>query len=111
MIWSDDGEDLNYLDSIDNVPIVVECRFQARDEFRARVVHMSNSQRALSLMRWGMPTSQKILLDAAKVRAGKLEAKGKTVNFKELLHMEPDKGVTNVRNTSSSHWNGLRDDA
>ena len=51
-----------------------------------------------------MPTSQKVLLDAAKVRAGKLEAKGKTINFKELLRMEPDKGVTNVRNTSSSHW-------
>lgn len=73
-------------------------------DYMAPVVHMSNSERALSMMRWGMPTSQKVLLDAAKVRAGKLEAKGKTVDFKELLRMEPDKGVTNVRNTSSSHW-------
>lgn len=73
-------------------------------DYLAPVVHMTNSQRALSMMRWGMPTSQKVLLDAAKVRAGKLEAKGKTVDFKELLRMEPDKGVTNVRNTSSSHW-------
>ena len=73
-------------------------------DYMAPVVHISNSERALSMMRWGMPTSQKVLLDAAKVRAGKLEAKGKTVDFKELLRMEPDKGVTNVRNTSSSHW-------
>ena len=73
-------------------------------DYMAPVVHMSNSERALSMMRWGMPTSQKVLLDAAKVRAGKLEAKGKTVDFKELLRMEPDKGVTNVRNTSSAHW-------
>jgi len=73
-------------------------------DYMAPVVHMGNSERALSMMRWGMPTSQKVLLDAAKVRAGKLEAKGKTVDFKELLRMEPDKGVTNVRNTSSSHW-------
>lgn len=73
-------------------------------DYMAPVVHMSNSERALSMMRWGMPTSHKVLLDAAKKRAGKLEAKGKTVDFKELLRMEPDKGVTNVRNTSSSHW-------
>lgn len=73
-------------------------------DYMAPVVHMSNSGRALSMMRWGMPTSQKVLLDAARVRAGKLEAKGKTFDFKELLRMEPDKGVTNVRNTSSSHW-------
>ena len=73
-------------------------------DYMAPVIHMSNSERALSMMRWGMPTSQKVLLDAAKVRAGKLEGKGKTVDFKEVLRMEPDKGVTNVRNTSSSHW-------
>lgn len=73
-------------------------------DYMAPVIHITGSERTLSKMRWGMPTSQKVLLDAAKVRAGKLEAKGKTVNFKELLRMEPDKGVTNVRNTASSHW-------
>lgn len=34
------------------------------------VIHVRNSERALSMMRWGMPTSQKVLLDAAKVRTG-----------------------------------------
>ena len=58
----------------------------------------------LSKARWGMPSSQKAMLDAAMVRARKLEAKGKRVDFKELLRMEPDGGTTNIRNTASPHW-------
>jgi putative SOS response-associated peptidase YedK len=56
------------------------------------------------MARWGMPSSSKALMDATKKRAEKLEAKGKPVNSKELLRMEPDGGITNIRNTSSSHW-------
>jgi len=37
-----------------------------------------------------MPSSQLALVQAAKKRAAKLEAKGKQVDFKELLRMEPD---------------------
>lgn len=55
-------------------------------------------------MRWGMPSSQKAQLDAAKKRADKLRAKGKDVDFDQMLKMEPDGGTTNVRNTASSHW-------
>ena len=55
------------------------------------------------MARWGMPSSQKALLDAAKKRAQKLEAKGKPADFKELLRMEPDGGTTNIRNVSSAH--------
>lgn len=51
-----------------------------------------------------MPSSRKAILDAATKRADKLRAKGKDVNFDELLKMEPDAGTTNVRNTSSRHW-------
>jgi hypothetical protein len=43
-------------------------------------------------------------MDATKRRAEKLEAKGKTVDFKELLRMEPDSGTTNIRNVNSTHW-------
>jgi putative SOS response-associated peptidase YedK len=43
-------------------------------------------------------------LDATKKRAQKLEAKGRAVDFKELLRMEPDVGTTNIRNVNSSHW-------
>jgi putative SOS response-associated peptidase YedK len=47
---------------------------------------------------------EKGLLDAASVRADKLRAKGKEVDFDQLLRMEPDSGTTNVRNTASAHW-------
>jgi putative SOS response-associated peptidase YedK len=42
--------------------------------------------------------------DATKKRAEKLLAKGKSVDFKELLRMEPDGGTTNIRNVKSKHW-------
>jgi putative SOS response-associated peptidase YedK len=60
--------------------------------------------RELMKARWGMPSSQFALMQATKKRAAKLEAKGKTVDFKELLRMEPDGGTTNIRNVSSKHW-------
>jgi putative SOS response-associated peptidase YedK len=60
--------------------------------------------RELSLARWGMPSSQFAQMEATKKRAAKLEAKGKPVDFKQLLRMEPDSGTTNIRNTASKHW-------
>jgi putative SOS response-associated peptidase YedK len=60
--------------------------------------------RELAMVRWGMPSSKKAIFEAAKKRAGKLEAKGKGVDFDELLRIEPDGGTTNVRNTASAHW-------
>src|SRR5256885_4292573 len=51
-----------------------------------------------------MPSSQRALMDATKKRAEKLQAKGKQVDFKEVLRMEPDGGTTNIRNVSSAHW-------
>lgn len=58
----------------------------------------------LAMARWGMPSSKKALLDAATKRADKLRAKGKDVDFPEMVRMEPDKGTTNVRRTESRHW-------
>ncbi len=46
--------------------------------------------RELVTARWGMPSSSKALMDATKKRAEKLQAKGKLVDFKQLLRMEPD---------------------
>jgi putative SOS response-associated peptidase YedK len=43
-------------------------------------------------------------MEATKKRAAKLEAKGKPVDFKELLRMEPDGGTTNIRNVKRKHW-------
>ncbi len=68
------------------------------------IVRNTPAGRELVKVRWGLPSSQKAQLDAATKRADKLRAKGKEVNFDELLRMEPDGGTTNVRNTSSKHW-------
>ncbi len=54
--------------------------------------------------RWGMPSPQFVQLEAAKKRAAALDKKSKAYDFAELLKMEPDSGVTNVRKTESRHW-------
>ncbi|MBW6397022.1 SOS response-associated peptidase family protein [Roseomonas sp. HJA6] len=73
-------------------------------DYAAPIVRNTAEGRELALVRWGMPSSKKALLDAATKRADKLRAKGKEVDFDELLRMEPDSGTTNIRNTVSSHW-------
>lgn len=73
-------------------------------DYPAPIVRNAAEGRELVAARWGMPSSAKALMDATKKRAQKLEAKGKAVDFKELLRLEPDSGTTNIRNTSSSHW-------
>lgn len=73
-------------------------------DYQAPIVRNRDGGRELTMARWGMPSSQKALMDATARRAAKLEAKGKQFDFKELLRMEPDSGTTNIRNTSSKHW-------
>ncbi|NMJ42804.1 SOS response-associated peptidase [Roseomonas sp. JC162] len=73
-------------------------------DYAAPIVRNTAEGRELAVVRWGMPSSKKALLDAATKRADKLRAKGKPVDFDELLRMEPDAGTTNIRNTTSSHW-------
>lgn len=73
-------------------------------DYPAPIVRNAGGGRELAMARWGMPSSQRALMDATKKRAQKLEAKGKTVDFKELLRLEPDGGTTNIRNDSSAHW-------
>lgn len=74
-------------------------------DYEAPVVLRDESgQRVVRDLRWGMPSSKKALFDAAAKRADKLRVKGTEFDFAELLKLEPDKGTTNVRNTSSPHW-------
>src|SRR6202047_4614287 len=73
-------------------------------DYKAPIVRNGAEGRELATARWGMPSSSKALMDATKKRAEKLQAKGKTVDFKELLRLEPDGGTTNIRNVSSAHW-------
>ena len=73
-------------------------------DYRAPIVRTGPEGRELATARWGMPSSAHALMAATKKRAQKLEAKGKPVDFKELLRMEPDGGTTNIRNVKSKHW-------
>src|SRR6478672_9944262 len=73
-------------------------------DYHAPIVRNGAAGRELATARWGMPSSSKAQMDATKKRAEKPQAKGKTVDFKELLRMEPDGGTTNIRNVSSAHW-------
>jgi putative SOS response-associated peptidase YedK len=73
-------------------------------DYPAPVVRNADGEREITMMRWGMPTSQRAMMDATKKRAQRLEAKGQQIDFKELLRLEPDSGVTNIRNLSSAHW-------
>lgn len=68
------------------------------------VVRTAEGRHRAAFARWGMPSSKQALFRAAENRANKLRAKGKEVDFPELLRMEPDGGTTNVRNTDSRHW-------
>ena len=70
----------------------------------APIIRNNQDRRELAMVRWGMPSSSQALFEGAKKRADKLRAKGKEVDFEELVKMEPDGGTTNVRNTSSKHW-------
>src|SRR3954454_17572841 len=73
-------------------------------DYQAPIVRNGAEGRELATARWGMPSSSKAQMDATKKRAEKLQGKGKTVDFKELLRMEPDSGTTNIRNVKSKHW-------
>jgi hypothetical protein len=68
------------------------------------IVRTGAEGRELATARWGMRSSSKALMDATKKRAEKLQAKGKSVDFKQFLRMEPDGGKTNIRNLKSRHW-------
>lgn len=70
----------------------------------APIVRNNEGRRELAMVRWGMPSSNRALFDAASKRADKLRARGKGFDFNELLKMEPDGGTTNIRNTSSQRW-------
>lgn len=73
-------------------------------DYPAPIVRNTPDGRELAMVRWGMPSSKQAIYQAATRRADKLDAKGKEVDFSELLRMEPDGGTTKVRNTSSAHW-------
>src|SRR6202051_2829973 len=75
-------------------------------DYKAPIVRNGNGGRELATARSGLAASSKALMDATKKRAEKLQAKGKPVDFKELLRMEPDGGTPHIRKVTSKHWTG-----
>lgn len=78
------------------------------------VRNLPGGGRELALARWGLPSPRNIQMEKAGKRADKLRARGRTVDeaaFRTLLELEPDSGVTNVRNTASRHWTPWLDPA
>jgi putative SOS response-associated peptidase YedK len=61
-------------------------------------------RRQLVHARWGLPSPFFVQQKAAEDRAVKLRAKGQAVDMDELLRMEPDRGLTNVRKLNLPHW-------
>ena len=83
----------------------LELSYNVYPDYAAPIVRQGqDGVRELVKARWGMPTSQKVIFEATKKRAQKIEAKGKPVDFQALLKAEPDIGVTNIRNLASQHW-------
>jgi len=74
------------------------------DTFAPIVRNGVSGERELAKARWGMPTPQNILMQGAKKKAVAHDKKSKPYNFKVLLRMERDPGVTNIRNIGSKHW-------
>ena len=66
-------------------------------DYRAPIVRTGAEGRELATARWGMPSSQQALMEATKKRANKLEAKGKPVDFKELLRTGAGRDVAAIR--------------
>jgi putative SOS response-associated peptidase YedK len=85
--------------------IDVTWKPQLYPDYRAPIVRLGDDgAHEAHFARWGMPSSKQALFQAASKRADKLRAKGKEVDFAELLRLEPDSGTTNIRNTDSRHW-------
>lgn len=77
-------------------------------DYLAPIVRNTDAGAELAMVRWGMPSSSRALYQAARKRAdGIAKKRGSDLSkeeFDELLRKEPDRGITNVRNTDSQHW-------
>ncbi|WP_431319863.1 SOS response-associated peptidase [Rhizobium sp. YTU87027] len=74
------------------------------DQWAPVIRNTSDGTRQLANCRWGLPSPPYMQRKAAEARAEKLRKKGLPVDIGELLRMEPDGGVTNIRNLTLPHW-------
>lgn len=54
--------------------------------------------------RWGMPSSRKRMVELLDKRVARLQSQGKAYDYDALLRMEPDPGITNIRDLENPHW-------
>ncbi|PVM83405.1 SOS response-associated peptidase family protein [Caulobacter endophyticus] len=72
---------------------------------RAPTVRLgAEGQHEIHFARWGMPSSKKRMTELAAKRIARLESQGKAYDYDDLLRMEPDPGVTNIRDLENPHW-------
>lgn len=74
------------------------------DQMGPIVRNTADGKKQLVHARWGLPSPIFVQKKAADARAGKLKAKRQAVDMDELIRMEPDRGVTNVRKLNLPHW-------
>lgn len=74
------------------------------DQMGPIVRNAADGKKQLVHARWGLPSPIFVQKKAAEARAEKLRAKGKPIDVDELIRMEPDRGVTNVRKLTLPHW-------
>lgn len=74
------------------------------DQMGPIVRNTADGRKQLAYARWGLPSPIFVQKNAAEARAEKLRANGKLVDMDELIRMEPDRGVTNVRKFTLPHW-------
>ena len=74
------------------------------DQFGPIVRNTADGRKQLAHARWGLPSPFFVIKEAVEARAEKLRKKGQPVDMDELIRLEPDKGVTNIRNLNLPHW-------
>ncbi|MBO9124939.1 MULTISPECIES: SOS response-associated peptidase [unclassified Rhizobium] len=74
------------------------------DQMGPIVRNTADGRTQLVHARWGLPSPFFVQKAAAEKRAAKLADKGKPFDMDELIRMEPDRGVTNVRKLNIPHW-------
>lgn len=74
------------------------------DQMGPIVRNTVDGTRQLVHARWGLPSPIFVQKKAAETRAEKLKSKGQPIDMDELIRMEPDRGVTNVRKLTLPHW-------
>ena len=63
-----------------------------------------NGEHHIHFARWGMPSSKRRMIELTRKRTARLDKKGTPYDFNELLKVEPDPGVTNIRDLENKHW-------